>query len=188
MNLRQLPNLISVLRILLVLPVVWALLRGDYHVALILFLIAGLSDGLDGYLARHYGWITRLGGLLDPLGDKLLMVSSYLTLGWIEALPGWLVGTVIARDGIIVSGTLLYRWLIGPVKAEPLLISKLNTVLQITLVLLVILSLAGWLQLPLLVKGLIYLVFVTTVMSGISYVTLWSYRAWRAWPQRRQRT
>ncbi|MGD8407117.1 MAG: CDP-alcohol phosphatidyltransferase family protein [Thiohalophilus sp.] len=188
MNLRQLPNLISILRILLVLPVVWALLRGDYRTALVLFMIAGLSDGLDGYLARRYGWITRLGGLLDPLGDKLLMVCGYLTLGWIEALPGWLVGTVIARDGIIVGGTLAYRWLIGTVKTEPLLISKINTGLQIVLVLLVILSLAGLLELPLLVKGLMYLVFVTTVMSGIAYVTLWSFRAWQAWPQRRKRT
>ncbi len=185
MNLRQLPNLISLLRILLVAPVVWSLLQGAYTTALILFLIAGLSDGLDGYLARRYHWITRLGGFLDPLGDKLLMVCGYLTLGWIGALPFWLVGTVIARDVIIVLGTLTYRWLIANVTAQPLLISKLNTGLQIVLVLTVILSLAGWLDLPMLVKGLMYLVFITTVMSGASYVALWGYRAWQQWPTRR---
>jgi len=185
-NLRQLPNLISILRILLVVPVVWSLLQGAYTTALILFLIAGLSDGLDGYLARRYQWITRLGGFLDPLGDKLLMVCGYLTLGWIGALPGWLVGTVIARDVIIVLGTLAYRWLIADVEAQPLLISKLNTGLQILLVLLVILSLAGGFELPGLLGVLIYLVFITTVMSGASYVTLWGYRAWQQWPTRRQ--
>lgn len=188
MNLRQLPNLISILRILLVAPVVWSLLQGAYTTALILFLIAGLSDGLDGYLARRYQWITRLGGFLDPLGDKLLMVCGYLTLGWIGALPFWLVGTVIARDVIIVLGTLAYRWLIANVAAQPLLISKLNTGLQIVLVLTVILSLAGWLELPLLANALMYLVFITTVMSGTSYVVLWGYRAWQQWPTRRRRT
>lgn len=186
MNLRQLPNIISLVRILLVVPVVWSLLQGAYTAALVLFLIAGLSDGLDGYLARRYQWITRLGGFLDPLGDKLLMVCGYLTLGWIGALPFWLVATVIARDVIIIGGTLAYRGLIGAVEAQPLLISKLNTGLQILLVLLVIISLAGLFELPGLINGLMYLVFVTTVMSGVSYVTLWGYRAWQQWPTRRR--
>lgn len=186
MNLRQLPNVISVLRILLVVPVVWSLLHGHYLAALILFLIAGLSDGLDGYLARRYQWITRLGGFLDPLGDKLLIVSSYLTLGWIGMLPLWLASAVIARDGIIVTGTLTYRWLIDDVEAEPILISKINTALQLLLVVLVILSLARLNDVHLLIRAMMYLVFVTTVMSGVSYMVLWGYRAWQCWPQRRQ--
>lgn len=188
MNLRQLPNIISILRILLVVPVVWSLLQGAYLIALVLFLIAGLSDGLDGYLARRYQWITRLGGYLDPLGDKLLVVCSYLTLGWMGTLPAWLVIAVIARDGVIVAGTLVYRWLIADVEAEPLLISKINTALQLALVVLVILSLAALADVHLLIRGMMYLVFVTTVMSGVSYVTLWGYRAWQQWPQWRQRT
>lgn len=186
MNLRQLPNVISVLRILLVVPVVWSLLHSNYLAALILFLIAGLSDGLDGYLARRYQWITRLGGFLDPLGDKLLIVSSYLTLGWIGVLPLWLVSAVIIRDGIIVAGTLAYRWLIDDVEAEPILISKINTALQLLLVVLVILSLAQLNDVHLLIRAMMYLVFVTTVMSGVSYMVLWGYRAWQRWPQRRQ--
>lgn len=184
MTLRQLPNLISIIRILLVIPVVWSLLKGAYMTALVLFLIAGLSDGLDGFLARRYQWITRLGGFLDPLGDKLLMVCSYLSLGWIGALPDWLVIAVIARDGVIVAGTLAYRWLIADVEAEPILISKINTALQILLVLLVILSLATLADVHMLVKWLMYLVFITTVMSGVSYVLLWGRRAWQQWPTR----
>ncbi len=186
MNLRQLPNLISIIRILLVIPVVLSLLDGAYLNALVLFLIAGLSDGLDGYLARRYQWFTRLGGFLDPLGDKLLMVCSYLALGWIGALPGWLVIAVIVRDAVIVAGTLAYRWLVAAVEAEPILISKINTGLQILLVLLVIVSLATLADVHLLVEWMMYLVFVTTVMSGVSYVVLWGYRTWHQWPARRR--
>lgn len=186
MNLRQLPNIISVVRILLVVPVVLYLLEGRYTLALILFLVAGLSDGIDGYLARRYSWITPLGGFLDPLGDKLLVVSSYLSLGWLGALPVWLVSAVIIRDLVIVAGTLLYRGLIGQVQAEPILISKINTGLQILLVVLVIASLAALADVHEVVQGLMYLVFVTTVMSGVAYVFLWGRRAWLAWPMRRK--
>ena len=180
MKARHIPNIISVIRIILVIPVVVCLLQGNYHWALLLFLIAGLSDGLDGYLARRFGWSSHLGGILDPMGDKLLMVFSYLVLGWLQYLPLWLVVAVILRDVIIVSGGLLYRILIGKVVAEPLLISKINTVLQILLVLLVLISLAIW-QVPAqIIEILTYVVFITTVMSGVSYVVLWGQRAWQA--------
>ncbi|MCG6886945.1 MAG: CDP-alcohol phosphatidyltransferase family protein [Proteobacteria bacterium] len=177
MNPRNLPNIISVFRILLVPPVVWYLLHGRYDIALGLFLLAGFSDGLDGYLARHYQWTSRLGAILDPLADKLLMFASYLTLGWLHDLPVWLVAVVILRDVVIIGGSLMYRWLIGRVEFKPMWISKLNTVCQILLVTLTLLILAGLDILQQVQTGLIYLVLVTTISSGIAYVYVWSRRA-----------
>lgn len=177
MQASQIPNLISILRILLVPPVVMLLLAGDYGWALILFLVAGISDGIDGYLARHYHWTSRLGAILDPLADKLLMVCTYLTLGWLGDLAGWLVGLVIWRDVVIVAGTLLYRWRVGPVAFEPLMISKINTVCQILLVVATLLLLTGvdWLYWP--QRVLVTVVAFTTLASGLAYVFIWSRRA-----------
>jgi len=109
---RYIPNLISLLRILLVVPLALCLLSKNYTVALGVFLLAGFSDALDGYLARRFNWSSRLGALLDPLGDKLLMVTTYLLLGLQAVIPMWLVLAVILRDVIIVSGGLLYRFLV----------------------------------------------------------------------------
>lgn len=92
MNRRDIPNIISVFRILLVLPVVWLLLQQQYTMALVLFAIAGVSDALDGFLAKHNGWESRLGTILDPLADKLLLVCSFLTLAWLGLIPFWLFG------------------------------------------------------------------------------------------------
>jgi cardiolipin synthase len=177
MRASSLPNIISTLRILLVPPVVLTMLEQRWGVALPLFLIAGLSDGLDGFLARRYHWTSRLGAILDPIGDKLLMVSSYLVLGWLEVLPVWLVGAVILRDAVIMAGTLLYRLLIGVVMFEPILLSKINTVCQILLVTVTLCLLAGIEILAGLQFVLIYIVLLTTVSSGMAYVVLWGRRA-----------
>lgn len=177
MRASSLPNIISTLRILLVPPVVLTMLEQRWGVALPLFLIAGLSDGLDGFLARRYHWTSRLGAILDPIGDKLLMVSSYLVLGWLEVLPVWLVGAVILRDAVIMVGTLLYRLLIGVVMFEPILLSKINTVCQILLVTVTLCLLAGIEILAGLQFVLIYIVLLTTVSSGMAYVVLWGRRA-----------
>lgn len=174
----DIPNLITVLRILLVLPTGWVLLRQDFALALVLFLVAGVSDGLDGFLAKHYGWTSRLGALLDPLADKALLVTCYAVLAWIELLPPWLLVLVVTRDVVIVAGAVVYNYRIRRLEAEPTLISKLNTVLQIALVLLVIVQQlapdwvpAGWIQL------LIYAVTASVVWSGLDYVVTWGRRA-----------
>ena len=138
MNRRDIPNLITVLRILMVPPFVWLLLAGRHFEALVLFFIAGLSDGLDGFLAKRYGWTSRLGGLLDPLADKLLLVSGFIALGYQGLLPVYLVGLVLLRDLVIVSGAIAYHYRVAPLDADPSWVSKVNTVLQIALVLLVI--------------------------------------------------
>ena len=177
MKASSIPNLISTLRILLVPPVVWSMLEQRWSLALPLFLIAGLSDGLDGFLARRYHWTSRLGAILDPIGDKLLMVSSYLVLGWQGALPWWLVGLVILRDVVIMTGTVLYQILIGVVVFEPILLSKINTVCQILLVTIALFVLAGVDMLTDFQTLLVYLVLLTTVSSGVAYVVLWTRRA-----------
>ena len=104
MGREDIPNLISVLRIFLSVPVVWMLLEQRFDIALILFAIAGVSDGLDGFLAKHYGWQSRLGGLLDPMADKILLVSSYVSLALLGLIPVWLMLLVILRDLVIVTG------------------------------------------------------------------------------------
>jgi len=176
-NKRDIPNIISILRIVLVAPITYFLWYENYLIALLLFFIGGLSDGLDGFLARRYKWETELGVILDPMGDKLMMLSAYLLLGWHHLLPWWLVGLVILRDLIIVIGTLLYRKFIGEAKLKPLFISKLNTVLQILLVLSVMFSQVITLNL-LIIDSLLWLVVVTTLMSGYAYTNEWGRRAW----------
>ena len=177
MNKRDIPNIISILRMVLVAPITYFLWYQNYSIALLLLLIGGLSDGLDGFLARRYKWETELGVILDPMGDKLMMLSAYLLLGWHHLLSWWLVSLVIFRDLIIVVGTLLYRKFIGEAKLKPLFISKLNTVLQILLVLSVMLSQVIYLNL-LIIDSLLWLVVVTTLMSGYAYTNEWGRRAW----------
>ena len=177
MNKKQIPNAISILRIVLVVPIGYFLWQQNYLVALFLFLIGGLSDGLDGFLARRYKWETELGVILDPMGDKLMMLTAYLLLGWHNLLAWWLVSLVIFRDLIIVLGTLLYRKFIGEAKLKPLFISKLNTVCQILLVLIVMLSQVFNFN-ALIVDSILWLVVVTTIMSGYAYINEWGRRAW----------
>lgn len=176
---RDIPNLITGLRILLVAPFLWLLLEERYGLALALFVIAGVSDALDGFLAKYYGWTSELGGLLDPIADKLLLIGAILALGWLHELPSWLVALVIARDLIIVGGAVTYHLWIERFHAAPLMISKLNTLMQLTLVGAVIVH-YGLTPLPawLLTSG-IYLTALTTVWSGAAYIRRWGRLAWR---------
>ncbi len=174
----DLPNLITVFRFLLVPPVVMLLLKGRFESALLIFAVAGFSDALDGYLAKHYHWTSRLGALMDPLADKLLLVSTFVTLGWLGLIPLWLVGLVILRDLVIVTGAVVYHMRIEQLDAEPSLISKLNTFTQIVLVLAVMFTQVFG-ELPeLWLEALLYSVLVTTVWSGFDYVWIWSRKAW----------
>jgi cardiolipin synthase len=175
----DIPNIITVFRFLLVPPVVLLLLDGRFGLALLMFGVAGFSDGLDGYLAKRYHWSSRLGALMDPLADKLLLVSSFVTLGWLNQIPLWLVGVVILRDLVIVSGALVYHYRIERLEAEPSMVSKLNTFTQILLVLAVMFSAAVQALPYLWMDVLLYSVLVTTLWSGIDYVWRWSRRAWR---------
>jgi len=175
----DIPNIITVFRFLLVPPVVLLLLNAQFGLALLLFGVAGISDGVDGYLAKRFNWTSRLGALMDPLADKLLLVSSFITLGWLNLIPLWLVGVVILRDLVIVGGALVYNFRIERLEAEPSMVSKLNTFTQILLVLAVMFS-AAVQELPFLwMDVLLYSVLVTTLWSGFDYVWRWGRRAWQ---------
>ena len=134
MKLRDIPNILSLLRISLVIPIVYLLVQREFSYVLVLFVIAGISDGLDGYLAKRNNWTSRLGSILDPLADKLLLVFSYLALGWMGEIPMWLVFAVMARDVIIIVGAISYHELIGEYDMEPSWLSKTNTFFQIVLI------------------------------------------------------
>ena len=180
MSLRWLPNAISLLRIALVAPILLLIIDGQYGFALALSLVAGFSDGVDGYLAKRFDWHTRIGALLDPIADKLLVASTFLVLVYTGHIPLWLGGLVVFRDIVIVGGATVYNFLIRPVEGEPTRISKLNTALQL-LFLVFVLSRAAfdWPdQITITVLGAS--VVVTVVISGIDYVWSWAWRARQA--------
>lgn len=179
MNLSFLPNLLTVARMVVVPPLVWLLLIGQYKWALGLAVFAGLSDLLDGWLARRYSWQSRFGGLADPLADKLLMVAGYVTVGWLGELPLWLVAAVIFRDLVIVVGGLIYHLVFEKVKAEPTQLSRFNTFCQVLLLWFVLLRLAGVPLPPEAQIGLVWLVGLLAVATLVQYVWLWGNRAVR---------
>jgi cardiolipin synthase len=176
---RHIPNLICVMRIMLVVPIVSLLLDGRYEAALALIVLAGLSDGLDGWLARRFGWSSRIGGLLDPLADKLLFVSVFASLSWTGLIPGWLFAVVIGRDIVIVSGAIAYELLIGPVEPHPSRVGKLNTVMALLYLFFVMTGhIYAWPpDVTLLIVGAG--VFVLSLVSGLDYVLTWSRLALR---------
>ena len=167
------PNIISILRFLLIPPAVWYLFHGQAATSLMLFILAGISDGLDGLLARRYGWGSRLGSILDPLADKFMMASIYISLGVLGALPVWLVITVLGRDVLIIAGALGFHLAFGRYEMEPHLLSKLNTVLQIMLVVFVLMSLSVLPMPALFLQTLVWVVMLSTLLSGATYFSIW---------------
>jgi len=177
MTLSWLPNAVSLLRIALVAPILLLILDGRFGWALGLFFVAGFSDGIDGYLAKRFDWHTRLGALLDPVADKLLVAGTFITLAYTQQIPVWLAAVVILRDVVIVGGATAYNFIVKPVQGEPTKISKLNTALQL-LFLLLVLSRAGFNwpdKISITVLGASIL--ITVVISGVDYVWSWSNRA-----------
>ncbi|MEE9351992.1 MAG: CDP-alcohol phosphatidyltransferase family protein [Thiotrichaceae bacterium] len=173
-SLKHIPNIISVLRIFLVIPIIGTIWHGDYKLALILIFIAGVSDGVDGFLARYFNWKSKLGAFLDPLADKILLISLFIVFSLKGLLPLWLMYMVISRDFIIFFGAIAYQLVTQELEMRPLFISKINTALQIVLVLLVALILADIHVASWLLDGMIILVVLSTLISGISYVVVWT--------------
>jgi len=172
-SLSHLPNMITLARIALV-PVLILLLKDqDYAAGLIVFVIAGASDALDGYLAKRLNVQSRLGAILDPVADKLLLVSAYVMLTVLGHIPFWLVLVVVFRDLLIVGGYMLYTSHAGPVKMRPSILSKLNTLMQIALATLVLAQQAAGLDWPLTIHVLVVAVLITTVVSGAHYLWSW---------------
>lgn len=172
---RHLPNAISLLRIALVPPVGWAILAHEPRLALGLIALAGFTDGLDGFLARHCGWQSLLGGILDAVADKLLLVTGFVLLAVEGLTPWWLAALVCGRDAVIATGALAWRLLIGPLRAEPSLVSKACTLLQILYLIGALAAAVGW-PVPFL-RALAWLVTALCLASGADYVWRWSRRA-----------
>ena len=177
MKLAAIPNLICVLRMVLAVPIVWLLAEGRYEATLVLFAIAAVSDALDGYLAKTFDWATELGKVLDPVADKLLLVSVFITLTWLGLIPLWLAAVAVARDVIIGVGAWVYKALFGPVEGRPTMPSKLNTLVQILFVIAVVgrAAYAAVPEWPLVALGA--LVCVTTVVSGVDYIVTYVRKA-----------
>lgn len=169
-SLRQVPNVVSSIRILLAIPIAVTLVHHQYLSTLALFGAAAVSDVADGFLAKRFGWQTRLGAVLDPAADKLLLATVFITLAALRLVPLWLMAAAVARDIIIVLGAIAYRVYIGPVEASPSTISKLNTACQAVFILAVIARLEFDFQGPWVIVLLGALMFVTVVVSGIDYV------------------
>lgn len=175
---RHIPNLLTLLRILLVVPFAVCLYSELYIQALVLFFIAGLSDGVDGFLARQFHWKSRFGEIADPLADKLLLVTAYVMLTLTGHLPIWLTVLVFARDIIIVCSALIYHYWIGAYEMKPSMLSKFNTFVQIIYVLAIVVSLSGF-NMPLLVLQYgVWGVAVLAVLSCAQYAFVWGRKAY----------
>ena len=171
------PNAITLARLGLV-PVVGVLLAiGSYAVAFPVFLVAALTDFVDGYLARRFGQTSRLGATLDPIADKLNMVVATVLLAWQQQMPLWLAIAIVARDVVIVAGALAYRAVLGHVDIKPTWLSKFNTVLEFALLLLLMAAGAGWIDQGGWTTALYIIVLATVVGSGIQYVWIWGRKA-----------
>jgi cardiolipin synthase len=170
----NLPNLITLARLLSVPLTLWLIFNQRYGAAFWVFFAAGVSDALDGFIAKRFDRRTRLGALLDPAADKAMLSGVYVSLGLAGQLPAWLVGLVVLRDFLIVLGFFLIRTTAGPQQLGPLYVSKVNTLMQIALVGFVLARLGLAVETGLATWLLIAVVAVTTVLSGLVYLVRWA--------------
>lgn len=177
---RWIPNALTFMRLVLIVPFALALLAGHYRTALALFFIAAISDGFDGLLARQFNWHSRLGAIADPLADKALLITAYLMLTWSGVLPVWLFAVVLGRDLLIVLGALAFHYWIGQFEMQPSVPGKLNTLIQILVVLAIIILQAGLPMPPWVMTVGVDLVTLSALISGLHYLVVWTGRAWRS--------
>ena len=181
---QHIPNVLTSLRILLVIPVAYYLFESNYLYSLALFLFAGISDAVDGYLARRYLWTSNFGAWADPLADKLIVGVVFVVLAIQGLVPAWLVCVTIGRDLIILCGAGTYRKIFGKIDIAPTILSKVNTVVQILALLLVMVTL---LDIPQLMKTdymldvVFIIVGIFSILSGVDYVISWIRRARSSW-------
>jgi len=173
----NLPNLVTLARLLASPLVIYLILNEAWVAAFWIFLVAGVSDAVDGFLAKRFNARTRVGGYLDPLADKVLLVSVFIALGYQHQLPQWIVILVVFRDLLIIGGALLVHTLTGKLEMRPLMISKVNTVAQFLLPVYVLGMLGLGIESASLGWGLLWLAAVTTCLSGAAYVVIWTRRA-----------
>jgi len=168
-----LPNLITIGRLLLVPLIIWFIVADQPLAAFTVLVVAGVSDAVDGFIARQFDLRSELGTYLDPIADKTMLVSIYVTLAVIAAIPAWLTILIVSRDVLIV-GAVVLSWVLGePSSVQPLRLSKVNTVLQILLAAFVLGDLAFPVDLTYITWTLVYLVAILTVASGGVYLVEW---------------
>ena len=175
---RHLPNLICLVRLALIWPIATALHGGRYGLALALFMLAAVSDGLDGYLAKRFNWISDLGKVLDPAADKLLLVTVFVESTWLGLVPWWVTAAAVARDVMIALGAVVYIVWFGPLRGRPTIISKINTAAQLLYLMAVMSGAAIGFPPYGMRRALALIVFATTVFSGLNYVQAFTRRAW----------
>ena len=169
----NIPNIITLLRIAVTPFAVWLILEGYLLWAFWVFVAAGISDALDGFIAKRFDMETELGKYLDPLADKALLVSVYVSLGIEGYLPNWLVIMVVFRDVFIVGGALLFETMTHSLTMQPLMVSKVNTTLQIVLAAAVMASVGYGIELNGTLDAVVILTAMATVLSGLSYAVVW---------------
>ncbi len=174
---RNLPNLITLLRLVLIPVMAYFLLRGMYGISLSIFLVAAVSDLADGYIARRFKLTSALGAALDPIADKINMLVATVLLAWQQLIPIWLAIAIVARDIVIVAGALAYRMAIGRVEIAPTRLSKINTFIEFAVLLLVMAAAAGWFETGVWLPTVFVIVFLSVVTSGAQYVWLWGRKA-----------
>jgi cardiolipin synthase len=169
----SIPNIITLGRILLVPVIVWAIASGQMEIAFALFVVAGISDAVDGFLAKRFNMASELGALLDPLADKALLVSIYVALGIWGAIPRWIVILVVSRD-IMIVGAVIVSWLFDkPIPMKPLMVSKLNTAAQVAFAALVLAALGFGFRPQPYDYILMGLVTILTLVSVSLYLVEW---------------
>jgi len=173
----NIPNIITLARIVAVPVTIWLMLEQMPFAAFWLFAAAGISDALDGFIAKTFNCETEVGAYLDPIADKMLLVGVFVTLGYMGHVPLWLVMLIVFRDLVIVGGALLFETVTRSLEMAPLLISKINTVAQILLAGLVLGAQGYGLELDGFHQALIWSVAATTVLSGVQYVYTWGRKA-----------
>lgn len=172
-----LPNIITLARLLAVPVTIYLVLQEQFTPAFWLFVAAGVSDAVDGFLAKRLGVESQIGAYFDPLADKALLVGMFVTLGYLGHVATWLVIMIVFRDVLIVGGAILFQTITQSLRMDPLYISKVNTAAQITLAGIVLAGPGLGLDLPFLSKALVYIVATTTFASGAAYVIKWGWLA-----------
>jgi cardiolipin synthase len=174
---KQIPNMLTTLRLMLAIPISWLILNGDYALVLWVAAFAGFTDGVDGAIARKLDAASRYGGIVDPLADKLLLGCIFVSLAVVGHVPWWVAAIVVLRDFIIVTGAVSYHFLYGAYEAEPSMLGKLSTLLQIVFAILVLTAqLTPWVT-QVLLELAQWSVILLAFASGGHYVYTWASRA-----------
>lgn len=177
----QIPNAITCLRIVLVWPFLIYLLNQDYKIAFALFAIAGISDGLDGFIARRFGWTSRFGRFFDAIADKLLLLTSFIALVYLSKIPLWVISILICRDVYIILGACVYYCLFRKLDLKPSLIGKVSISLQIGLIFLLLFQTVYFPLPEFLIQIVIAVMIISALISLFDYLKVWSQKTYGDW-------